>query len=75
MSGRGSAVLPTPPDGDTLTRHRGLHLIEDLYEGWGAQAQSAGGKVVWCELASKGARPLKRRSGRVAACTQRHTQR
>ena len=50
----GSAVLPTPPDGDTLTRHRGLHLIEDLSEGWGVQAQSAGGKVVWCELTSKG---------------------
>lgn len=50
----GSAAMPTPPHVDTPTRHRGLHLIEDLSEGWGAEAQDAGGKVVWCELTSRG---------------------
>ena len=50
----GSAATPTPPHVDTPTRHRGLHLIEDLSEGWGVEAQDAGGKVVWCELISRG---------------------
>ncbi len=49
-----SAATPTPPDVDTPTRHRGLHLIEDLSESWGVEAQDAGGKVVWCELTSRG---------------------
>ena len=50
----GSAATPTSPDVDTPTRHRGVHLIEDLSERWGVEAQDAGGKVVWCELTSKG---------------------
>ncbi len=50
----GSAAAPTPSHVDTPTRHRGLHLIEDLSEGWGVEAQAAGGKVVWCELTSRG---------------------
>jgi anti-sigma regulatory factor (Ser/Thr protein kinase) len=50
----GSAATPTSPDVDTPTRHRGVHLIEDLSERWGVEAQEAGGKVVWCELTSKG---------------------
>ena len=50
----GSAATPTSPDVDTPTRHRGVHLIEDLSERWGVEAQDAGGKVVWCELTSRG---------------------
>ena len=50
----GSAATPTSPDVDTPTRHRGVHLIEDLSERWGVEAQAAGGKVVWCELTSRG---------------------
>ncbi len=50
----GSAATPTSPQVDTPTRHRGIHLIEDLSEGWGVEAQDAGGKVVWCELTSRG---------------------
>ena len=50
----GSAAMPTPPQVDTRTRHRGLHLIEDLSEGWGVEVEGAGGKVVWCELTSRG---------------------
>ncbi len=50
----GSAATPTSPDVDTPTRHRGVHLIEDLSERWGVEAQEAGGKVVWCELTSRG---------------------
>ena len=50
----GSAVIPTSHQVDTPTRHRGLHLIEDLAEAWGVDAQDAGGKVVWCELTSRG---------------------
>ncbi len=50
----GSAATPTPPHVATQTRHRGLQLIEDLSEGWGVEAQDAGGKVVWCELTSRG---------------------
>ncbi len=49
----GSAARLTPHV-DTPTRHRGLQLIEDLSDGWGVEAQDAGGKVVWCELPSKG---------------------
>ena len=59
----GSAATPTPPHVDTPTRHRGVHLIEDLSDGWGAEAQDAGGKVVWCELASRGI--ARRRLGRA----------
>lgn len=50
----GSPTMPAPPVVDTPTRHRGLHLIEDLSEGWGVEVHDAGGKVIWCELASKG---------------------
>ena len=50
----GSSATPTSPDVDTPTRHRGVHLIEDLSERWGVEAQDAGGKVVWCELTSRG---------------------
>ena len=50
----GSAAMPTPPHVDTPTRHRGLHLIEDLSDGWGVEAMGADGKVVWCELTSRG---------------------
>ena len=50
----GSAATPTPPLVDTPTRHRGVHLIEDLSDGWGVEPQAAGGKVVWCELTSRG---------------------
>ncbi|MDQ4070910.1 MAG: ATP-binding protein [Actinomycetota bacterium] len=50
----GSAATPTAAHVDTATRHRGLHLIEDLSEGWGVEAEDAGGKVVWCELTSRG---------------------
>jgi len=39
---------------DTQTRHRGLQLIEDLSDGWGVEPHDAGGKVVWCELPSRG---------------------
>ncbi|HVL05014.1 MAG TPA: ATP-binding protein [Acidimicrobiales bacterium] len=49
----GSAATPTPPPVDTPTRHRGVHLIEDLSDGWGVEAEDAG-KVVWCELTSRG---------------------
>lgn len=49
----GSAATLTPHVG-TPTRHRGLELIEDLSDGWGVEAQDGGGKVVWCELPSRG---------------------
>ncbi len=49
----GSATTLTPHI-DTPTRQRGLQLIEDLSDGWGVEAQDAGGKVVWCELHSRG---------------------
>jgi len=49
----GSAATLTP-HGDTPTRHRGLQLIEDLSDGWGGEAGDAGGKVIWCELPSRG---------------------
>lgn len=48
-----SPAPPTPPSVDTQTRHRGLLLIEDLSQDWGVDA-SHDGKVVWCELPSKG---------------------
>lgn len=50
----GSPAVPTSPVVDTPTRHRGVHLLEDLSDGWGVEAQEAGGKVVWCELTSRG---------------------
>jgi two-component sensor histidine kinase len=49
-----SAALPKPPAVGTPTRHRGLQLIEDLSQGWGVEARADRGKVVWCELASRG---------------------
>ena len=48
-----STTLPEPPRVDTPTRHRGLHLLEDLSQGWGVEAHDSG-KVVWCELPSRG---------------------
>ena len=51
----GSAAMPAPPPVDTPTRHRGLQLIEDLSDGWGVDTpETPGGKVVWCELTSRG---------------------
>jgi two-component sensor histidine kinase len=53
----GSAAMPVPQPVDTPTRHRGMQLIEDLSDGWGVDAQDAPGtpgKVVWCELTSRG---------------------
>lgn len=50
----GSPAVPMSPVVDTPTRHRGVHLLEDLSDGWGVEAQEAGGKVVWCELTSRG---------------------
>lgn len=50
----GSAARPEPPVVDTPTRHRGVHLIEDLSRGWGVEVQNGTGKVVWCELPSRG---------------------
>ncbi len=50
----GSPATPTAPHVDTPTRHRGVHLIEDLSERWGVEAEDAGGKLVWCELTSRG---------------------
>ena len=41
---------PVPPVGDTPTRHRGLHLLEDLSEKWGVDVGLDGGKVVWFEV-------------------------
>ena len=49
-----SATLPKPPAVDTPTRHRGLQLIEDLSQGWGVEPRADRGKVVWCELGSRG---------------------
>ncbi len=49
-----SAAVPTQPQVDTPTRHRGLLLIEDLSADWGVDAHGDRGKVVWCELASRG---------------------
>jgi anti-sigma regulatory factor (Ser/Thr protein kinase) len=50
----GSQALPTAPVVDTPTRHRGVHLIEDLSSGWGVETTDNSGKVVWCEIASRG---------------------
>ena len=49
-----SAVLPAAPLVDTPTRHRGLQLIEDLSQEWGVEPGEDRGKVVWCELPSRG---------------------
>ncbi len=49
-----SSAIPTAPRADTVTRHRGLQLIEDLSEGWGVDVRGGHGKIVWCELASTG---------------------
>ena len=49
-----SSAFPIAPRVDTETRHRGLQLIEDLSEGWGVDVRGDDGKIVWCELASKG---------------------
>ena len=49
-----SATTPTPPEVDTGTRHRGLLLIQDLSSDWGVDVTGQSGKVVWCELASRG---------------------
>ena len=49
-----SSAIPTAPQVDTETRHRGLQLIEDLSEGWGVDVRGDDGKIVWCELASTG---------------------
>lgn len=49
-----STALPIAPAVETGTRHRGLHLIEDLSQGWGVEPRGDDGKVVWCELASTG---------------------
>lgn len=48
-----STAIPTPPQVDTPTRHRGVLLLEDLSASWGVDAQESG-KVVWCELTSRG---------------------
>jgi anti-sigma regulatory factor (Ser/Thr protein kinase) len=48
-----SRATPATPSVETPTRHRGLLLIEDLSEQWGVDPDGDG-KVVWCELASKG---------------------
>lgn len=45
-----STHLPVVPDADSPTRHRGLLLIEDLAQEWGAEARGREGKVVWFEL-------------------------
>ena len=50
----GSVALPIAPSVDTPTRHRGVQLIEDLSQGWGVEATDTSGKIVWCEIASKG---------------------
>lgn len=49
-----SAALPAVPAVDTQTRHRGLQLIEDLSRRWGVEPGDDRGKVVWCELSSRG---------------------
>ena len=41
---------PVPPVEDTPTRHRGLHLLEDLSQKWGVDVGDYGGKVVWFEV-------------------------
>jgi anti-sigma regulatory factor (Ser/Thr protein kinase) len=54
IEARDSSAATLTPHAGTPTRHRGLELIEDLSDGWGVEAQDAGGKVVWCELPSRG---------------------
>jgi anti-sigma regulatory factor (Ser/Thr protein kinase) len=58
-----SPATPTAPSVDTATRHRGVHLIEDLSQGWGVDAQADGGKIVWCELTSRGLADAHSRGG------------
>lgn len=53
-AGDDSAALLPAPLVDTPTRHRGLQLIEDLSQGWGVDPREGTGKIVWCELASRG---------------------
>jgi anti-sigma regulatory factor (Ser/Thr protein kinase) len=48
-----SAAIPSAPRVDTPTRHRGVQLVQDLSRDWGVDPHD-GGKVVWCELASRG---------------------
>lgn len=46
----GSTVLPRRRDIERdATSGRGLHIIEEISTGWGAQV-TPGGKVVWCDL-------------------------
>ena len=45
-----STRRPVPPVEDTPTRHRGLHLLEDLSEKWGVDVGNHGGKAVWFEV-------------------------
>jgi two-component sensor histidine kinase len=56
-----SNAIPTALRVDTETRHRGLQLIEDLSEDWGVDVRAGDGKIVWCELASRGL--ARRKSG------------
>lgn len=49
-----SAAFVPAPLVDAPTRHRGLQLIEDLCQGWGVERQDDRGKVVWCDLPSRG---------------------
>ena len=49
-----SSAIPVATHVDTETRHRGLHLIEDLSVGWGVDVRGDDGKTVWCERASTG---------------------
>ena len=60
-----SSAMPIAPRGDTETRHRGLQLVEDLSQGWGVDVRSDDGKIVWCELASRGLARRKRAEGRA----------
>lgn len=48
--GDASTSRPVLPGEDTPTRHRGLHLLEDLSEKWGVDVGHDGGKVVWFEV-------------------------
>lgn len=54
IEARDGSPATLTPHVDTPTRHRGLQLIEELSDGWGVEALDAGGKVVWCELVSRG---------------------
>lgn len=54
IEARDDSPATLTPHVETATRHRGLHLIDDLSDRWGVEAHDAGGKVVWCELPSRG---------------------